>query len=1106
MIHFIFGRAGSGKTSRTLAMAAESLTKGKRVFLLVPEQMAVEAEQRMADLLGERSQLALEILNFRRLTNRIFREYGGLSYQYISRAGRSLLMWRTLTELAPMLCRKAEVDRARVSKTLAAHSECKAYRISPAALERAMKTPEVGDGTELHDKLSDLSLIFASYNRLAAEIGADAADDLEKAAELLQKHNFFEGAHVFLDSFNGYTPAEYAIIRAIMRQAESVTISLCLDPNDSSAVPFENQRQTANTLFQMAKSVSGQVTCERLRENFRAASDALRYLERSLWSLNLGEADAFAEDTTALRLIACGSLFAECEAAAADICKKLREGARRRDIAVITRGMDRYDGILDVIFEKYGIPCFLSKRTDIKSKPLIRLIFAAFSLRATNFRTEDVITYMKTGLCGISPDDILLLENYAECWSLRGFARWNADFEMNPDGFKEIFTEDAAKRLDKINTIREKLMLPLADFHDTIEHAENVRDYATALYNFLMKLEIPAKLQEQADALRASDPTAASELGQLWKILIGALDELVAVLSDFPCDGLIFTELLSILFDETDIGRIPASIDEVTAGDASLLRAAKKHVYILGANEGIFPGAPSSDGILTDAERETLLSVGIELAGNAESQAADERFAFYRALTCASESVTVIWSGSDLSGHEMKPSLGVARLQALFPKVKTEIYSLLSTEDRMEGRGNLLEFTAEAGNTPLGAALREYAQLTAADRLAKLSIPLCDDDVQLNPDTCERISGGDLALTQGRLDSYVLCHFSYYCKYILGLASPEKAKFDAGNIGIFVHHILELFVARASISEAMSEAEIDHLVDDLIADYMTTVAKIAPDYKGSRLAHLFARLRRSSLILCKNLAAEFSQSEFAPACCELPIRFPKPDEQTVEPLSVPLGDGTSAYIYGIADRVDTMEKDGKRYVRVVDYKTGAKEFSMDDVAMGLNLQMLLYLFSIWKNGNKSGSALAVPQDTVIVPAGVLYFGAKIKPLTLEAEISPEEVKEKISDGLSRRGLLLDDRDVLAAMERDLSGKYLPVKTKKDGDFYKTDALCSLESFGKLLNSIENTIQKIGCEIKAGHASAHPMKNKKHNACQYCELKPVCRKSHVSKKGGEGNYE
>lgn len=1108
MVHFIYGRAGSGKTSRVCEAAAESVKRGRRVFLIVPEQMAVDAEARMTELIGDAPSLSLEILNFRRLCNRVFREYGGLSYNYITKSGKQLMMWQTLTELAPLLKTRTAVERGSVSRMLSAVNEFKAYRISPIALERAAKKLSDDESqAKLSDKLYDLSLIFASYINLVSETCDDASDDLTKAAELLAEHDFFNGADVCLDSFSGFTPQEFAVIREIIRQAENVTLSVCLDapPETSRDELFANSADTAAKLKQLALSARKQISETVLTTERRTHLPELKFLESSLWSLDLTAEDAYSADAPALRLIECSDLFSECEAVAADICRRVREGAAWRDFTITTRGIDRYDGILDVILEKYGIPHFVSRRTDIKTKPVIKLILSSLTLRAANFRTADVISYIKTGLCGITPDEVSCLESYAELWRIRGAARWASDWDMNPAGYTAAFTEDSARLLDEINDIRERVMLPLIDLHTELDKAENIRGYSAALYEFLCALEIPKKLASVAETQRRTDPAAVQETEQLFGILIDALDELCTVMPETAVDTAAYTELLKLIFDETDIGRIPGTVDEVVSGDASLLRAAGRHVYVIGANEGIFPLAPAENGIFSDSDREMLSTVGVELAGGLDYQATDERFYFYRALTSASHSVTVVWSGSDLSGHTMKPSFGVTRLRSLFPRVEVTKYSELPIESRLEGKANLLEFIAETDGTPLGAALREYAAYDdeLSKRINKLSVPLCDDEAVLCADTCKKLMPGDLALTQSRLDAYVLCHFSYFCKYILKLEDQKPAAFNAADIGTFIHHILENFVSRAEAAGDISDItddELDEMVEDIISDYMKTICRIAPDFSGSRLAHLFARLKRSSRLLCKNIVSEFSQSRFKPAFFELPIRHPAPDEVAVEPLSVKLADGSRAYIYGVADRVDILHHNDKYYVRVVDYKTGSKEFSLDDVSMGLNLQMLLYLFSIQKNGASPKNALEFAKNAEIVPAGVLYFSAGVPTLTLDAEASPEEVEQMASDKLSRRGLLLDDPEVLAAMDRELSGAYLPIRQKKDGSFSGADSLTSLDGFKTLLSSIEDTIKRIGGEIKRGNASAKPIRDKKHDACAYCEMRPICRKAG----GGKGN--
>ena len=280
MIRFICGRAGNGKTTRVCSLAAKSVSLSKRTYLIVPEQQAVDAEKLMTGLIGDASSLSLEILNFRRLCNRVFREYGGLSYSGVTESGRALLMWKALRETSPALVEYSRKNGARYDDTslieamLRTISELRASRITPAAIERsagkllemskdkcsesiisnneeansgqalfsetptnldesrqnsslsassgnvAGRVPELSsdDASErlaarsekLAAKLSDLALIYAEYTALLREVSDDAADDLERAAELLRADRFFRGSEVFLDSFTGFTEQELA--------------------------------------------------------------------------------------------------------------------------------------------------------------------------------------------------------------------------------------------------------------------------------------------------------------------------------------------------------------------------------------------------------------------------------------------------------------------------------------------------------------------------------------------------------------------------------------------------------------------------------------------------------------------------------------------------------------------------------------------------------------------------------------------------------------------------------------------------------------------------------------------------------------------------------
>ena len=107
----------------------------------------------------------------------------------------------------------------------------------------------------------------------------------------------------------------------------------------------------------------------------------------------------------------------------------------------------------------------------------------------------------------------------------------------------------------------------------------------------------------------------------------------------------------------------------------------------------------------------------------------------------------------------------------------------------------------------------------------------------------------------------MLCHFSYFCKYVLKLEDAKPADFDAANIGSFIHHVLELFVSRASAGGLgtdsaigrLTDEDIDRMVSEIVESYMDDISKTLPDVRGTRLGHLFTKLRRSSSCCLKNI-------------------------------------------------------------------------------------------------------------------------------------------------------------------------------------------------------------------------------------------------------------
>lgn len=98
-------------------------------------------------------------------------------------------------------------------------------------------------------------------------------------------------------------------------------------------------------------------------------------------------------------------------------------------------------------------------------------------------------------------------------------------------------------------------------------------------------------------------------------------------------------------------------------------------------------------------------------------------------------------------------------------------------------------------------------------------------------------------------------------------------------------------------------------------------------------------MEQTAVKLIAHMSEEMMHSLFRPEHFELELKNGTP----YPPLRIPTKNGLVT-VGGIIDRVDLYkDENGTTYVRVVDYKTGRKEFKLADVLYGMSLQMLIYL-------------------------------------------------------------------------------------------------------------------------------------------------------------------
>lgn len=1078
MLRIISGKAGTGKSAAIMNEIARgvSLCEGGYI-LLVPEQYSHEAERELCSICGDSLSLYAEVLSFTGLARKVSAILGGGAAQYLDSGGRLLCMALASDGLHSRLRvysearRKAELQAMLLSTV----DELKTACISAQQLIQASSDCE----GSLSDKLHDLAIILEAYDAVVANGYADPTDRLTVLAQKIGESQIAEGWHVYIDGFTDFTAQEKNVVFELLLSGADITVCVGCDDLNSGSEVFELGRKTARALIAFAKDNGIEVKIEKFTET-AGKCEALSYFADNMFTFSSREC---VLDGSAITVNSAANLSAECEFAAAKAIELVRDtGCRWRDIAIAVRGFDDYRLSLESAFKHYSVPLYASRKSDLLSKPLPALIYGAYEIIGGGWELGDVISYLRTGLAGLSESECDELENYAFLWQLRGSA-WtqNEPWHLHPDGYGAEYDDETNTRLDRINLLRNVALRPLKSFAEKSENAQTAGEQAGALAALLEELKVSEKLAERAQKLIENGEGAkAQEYAQLWDICANALEQCAAILGDTETDRDAFGRLFTMTLSKYDVGTIPASLDRVVAGDFDRMRRRRiKHLIVLGASDSRLPKSDDEGGMFSSDERKKLLEMDIDL-GAGECELWREFSLIYNCLTLPSETLSFCYPAFDNGGEACRPAFVVSRAKTMFG---LETKSVELPKLRMNAAAPALELAANGmrGTGEIEVSAAEFFNEKMPEKMSVLRAAAEKERGSLSAASVQSLYGKNIKLSASRIDKFASCRFAYFMQYGLKAKPRQPAGFTPPEMGIFMHYILEHVAGEVTEKggfKAVDDAELKAITDKYISEYIRETLNDFRE-KSERFKYLFRRLAKDVHRVVGDLAAEMRVSDFVPLSFELD--FGKVSE--IPPVRI--GDGEeSLELKGVVDRVDGWVHDDKLYLRVVDYKTGKKSFSLADVLYGMNLQMLLYLFALGKNGEKL-------YGKQIVPAGVLYVPAHDVFVSANADMSDEELRLERSKGIKRSGLLLDEPAVISAMESGEKPKYIPVKFK-DGAF-SGDALASAERLGVLSRHIDETLGEMAKQLKRGSIAADPFyRTQQENACLHCDYLAACR--------------
>ena len=1037
--------------------------QGGRV-LMVPELISHDTERRLCAAAGDTASRYAEVLSFSRLARRVSDSVGSAAMDCLDAGGRVVAMAAAARQLTGKLKAYASVETKPEFLTglIEAVDEFKRCCITSETL---LNTSRLLSGS-FAQKLEELALLMEGYDALCARGKRDPRDQMTWCLEQLEDSDFARNHVFYIDGFPDYTRQHMDILAHLIGESPSVTVSLNCDTIGSKLMAFEKAGQTAKEILDCAKKAGIPyeiVAVEKVHP--------LAPLPEKLFQGQIGKG-------TAQHFLHCHraeSPYMEAMGAAEQVRELVRSGCRYRDINLVCTDMNVYAPLVSQVFHRFNIPLYQSGTEDILQKSVVCTVLNALDAALSGFEQRSVLRYLRSALSPLSMDECDRVENYAIIWGIRG-GKWTTEWEFHPEGLSGIWNDAQQAQLTRINEARAKAVEPLARLREGFEKASRLKEQILALYAFLEEIHLEkrlARLAAQYDT--EGNNREAQILNQLWEILLSALEQMYDTLGETAWEAEHFARLLRLLLSQYDVGTIPPVLDAVQMGQVSAQRLHEQnHLIILGAQEGNLPGYSGSEGILSDQERETLRQMDVAITGGAMEGIRAEFAEIYGVFCGARESVRV-WCSAE------QPSFVFRRL--------TELAGGICDGEQPMG-------FAGASPAEAGAYLARWEAYETARNLGletEYQDALKKRDYTLGKVEKARIDalyGTTLNLSASQIEQQAKCRFHYFLRYGLRAQERKEAAIDPAEFGTYVHDVLENTCKEIRDLGGFQGVSREQTMD-IAHKYSENYAKEHfSQLDSKRVAYLFQRNMQELDAIVRELWEELKDSLFQPQGFE--VGFGMGTQESLPGIVIP-NSAMAATLRGFVDRLDTWEHFGNTYYRIVDYKTGPKEFDYCDVFNGIGLQMLLYMFALRESGEEHLGARPIP-------VGVQYFPARVRYLSTDGRLDDGDAAKKRSKEWRREGLLLRDEQILKAMEPGDEICRLNYAVKKDGTM--TGDLASREEFKLLEGYVFRILGRLVEEIASGEVSANPYTRGDHGACTWCPYGSICHRAEVE---GRRNY-
>lgn len=1099
---FITGRSGSGKSTflykKVIEMAIDN--PNMQYMVIVPEQFTMAIQKEIVKLHPAHCIMNVDIISFNRLAYRVFDELGINLKVPLADTGKNMVIRRIVEQNKEMLGAfgRNYNKQGFISEIKSFISELYQYGVTPEDIKTYIDNN--GDDKRIVNKLSEILIIYKEFEKFLGEKYITAEGIADMLAGVVGKSKMVAGSVICMDGFTGFTPSQMKLVERLIALAKETYVTLTIDDNlkgINETSLFYMTYKTKEKLTQIAHEAGVGINPDIVMD-YKRSNENLRFLEKSLFNSQSG---SYKQDVNDIVIYSMTNTARELENAAQEILRLTSNGYKYKDIAIVCGDMDEVADYAGQIFERKKIPCFIDYKKKVANNRFIEFLRATLAISLSQYSFDAMFRFIRCPLSGIIKEDADLLENYALAAGMDKKYKWARTLSSQ-------FRRSYEGRMEKINEIKDRVWEKTKDLDKRFPGSNTVSGYIIEIRKFIEDNDCVRMLEEMAASFEQKGMYGyEKEYEKIYELTEQLLEQMEELLGDVTVELEEFIEIFEAGVEELKVGVIPLSPDYVLIGDIERSRLNSiKILFMIGTNDGVIPKLSASSNVMSEIERQKLFEQGFELSPTRRQAAFIGQFYLYSNITKPTDRLYISYSRmSDRSG-ELNPSFIIKHIMRIFPKIRiisnTDIYMNSGRDYLMYGLSNRKE-------QKLSSEWNEILSfnLANADNTQRIDMMIdaaFDDktDLPIKEATAKSLYENRV-YSISRLEKYSSCAYAHFLRYGLGLTKKDEYELMLSDMGTIFHQIMELYskeirdgVGWDDVTRDYSDEIMERLVKKTAAEYEDGIL-----YSTKRNEFIVKQIDRVAKRTGWSLINHLKAGKFTPAGFEVKFKLPLNNSDD------------NKLIGGVIDRIDTLCEEDKTLVKVIDYKSGSRQFDVSLFKEGISMQLIVYMDAAVHGGVAGIKGIGTRGDEGknIVPAGAFYYRFKDPVVDWKnefvsfedsIEFNDEFIEPDISSQLRMTGIVNSDEDICRKLDEGsvisdngkLKSEIMNIKSQ-DSKVSKDSAgvgIMSTDQMETLMDYSKKMIEKIDEKISCGDVVRNPYKYGQTNACTYCDYASVCR--------------